>query len=261
MNINLKDKNALVCGASKGIGKACAITLASLGANVTLVSRSAGKMGDVLTLMSNQDGQDHDYLVADFENLEDLTKKMRAICLNKDYHILINNSGGPAPGLIHQATTEQFLAAFNNHLLCSHTLSQMLLPGMKMAGYGRIINIISISVKTPIPNLGVSNSIRAAMAAWAKSLSSELGTWGITVNNVLPGYTDTERLQELYSDQAKKANKSYGTLMEELRGTVPLGRIGRPEEIAAAAAFLASPAASYITGINLPVDGGRTPCL
>lgn len=263
MDLNLKGKNALVCGASKGIGKASAIQLASCGANITLVSRSSDMMSEVIKEMEMNidEGQDHDFLVADFSKPEELQKRVKGIVLKRTYHILVNNTGGPAAGPITEAVTSEFESAFTQHLLCNHLLVQLLKKGMIESGYGRVINVISTSVKAPLENLGVSNTIRGAVASWAKTMANELGKFGITVNNVLPGFTDTYRLRELFGNRAEKKGISYDQLMEGLVTSVPLGRIARPEEVGAAVAFLASPAASYINGINLPVDGGRTPCL
>jgi len=260
MNLDLFGKNALVCGGSKGIGKACAIQLASLGASVTLVSRSPDLMSEVVSEMEMniEKGQDHDWLKVDFQDIDDLRKRIKTIVSNKNYQILINNTGGPAGGPILNAEVEEFKAAFSQHLLCNHTIVQLLKKGMIESGYGRIINIISTSVKAPLDNLGVSNTIRGAVASWAKTMANELGVYGITVNNVLPGFTDTQRLKDLFGSRAEKMGISYEELAEQFKTSVPLDRIGRPEEVGAAAAFLASPAASYITGINMPVDGGRT---
>lgn len=260
MDLNLNGKNALVCGASRGIGKGAAIQLASLGANVTLVSRSADKMSDVIKEM-NMDidkGQDHDFLVADFRDPNDLRKKVKGLILKRPYHILINNTGGPAAGPILEAQNESFELAFQQHLICNHTLVQLLKKGMIRAGYGRIINIISTSVKAPLDNLGVSNTIRGAVASWAKTMANELGQYGITVNNILPGFTDTERLRELFGSQAEKEGITYSDMVETLKLSIPVGRLADAKEIGSAIAFLSSPAASYINGINLPVDGGRT---
>lgn len=263
MNLNLLGKNALVCGSSKGIGKASAMQLATMGANITLVSRSPEKMSQVIEdmQMDTNAGQDHDFLVADFGDSKDLKKKVHGLVAKRDYHILVNNTGGPPGGPVMDAKVEEFKTAFHNHLICNHMLSLLLIPGMKKEGYGRIINIISTSVKTPIEGLGVSNTIRGAVASWSKTLSNEVAHFGITVNNVLPGFTKTERLNELFGNRAEKLGISYEEMLEQLRGQTPVRRLGDPLEVGAAVAFLASPAAAYINGINLPVDGGRTPTL
>ncbi len=180
---------------------------------------------------------------------------------NDPVHILVNNTGGPPPGTVIEARPEEFTTAFAQHLICNQILVQAVVPGMQAAGYGRIINIISTSVKQPIAGLGVSNTIRGAVASWAKTLASELAPFGITVNNVLPGMTRTQRLDSLIASKAEKTGKTIEQITQEMIREIPAGRIGMPHEFAAAVAFLASPAASYITGINLPVDGGRTLCL
>lgn len=261
MNLQLNDKNALVCGASKGIGRSTAIALSQLGASVTLVSRSAAKLKAVLADLDQSQGQSHDIMVADFTQPEALRELIAARVQQRSYHILINNTGGPKGGPLLDADTDQFLQAYQMHLVCNHILTQTLTPGMKAAGYGRIINIISTSVKSPIPGLGVSNTTRGAVASWAKTLAAELAPHGITVNNVLPGFTDTERLDEIIQSRAKKNNVEAETVRQGMINQVPARRLAHPDETASAVAFLASPAASYINGINLPVDGGRTTCL
>ena len=261
MNLTLLHKNALVCGSSKGIGKAIAIELALLGANVTLVARTGEKLVEVKDQLDRSQGQKHDFLVANFTDSADLKKKVKGLVSVKPIHILINNTGGPAAGPITAAKTDEFTAAFHNHLICNHLLTQLVLPGMKVEGYGRIINVISTSVKQPLPGLGVSNTVRAAVANWAKTLANELGPFGITVNNVLPGATDTDRLQEIIRNSAAKSGQTEEAVAQQMKAGIPLGRFADPAEIAAAAAFLASPSAAYVSGINLPVDGGRTKSL
>jgi 3-oxoacyl-[acyl-carrier protein] reductase len=259
MNLSLKDKHALVCGSTQGIGKAIAIELALLGASVTLIARNEEKLQATAKELSVSEGQQHDYLVADFSNPEELQQKMGSFLAQKSaVHILINNTGGPAGGPIIDATLDQFKQTFSNHLICNHILAQAAVPFMKQAGYGRIINIISTSVKQPIKGLGVSNTVRGAVGNWAKTLSLELAPFGITVNNVLPGATLTGRLESIIETKAGKTGHSQEDVSGEMMAEIPAGRFGKPEEIAAAAAFLASPAAAYINGINVPVDGGRT---
>jgi 3-oxoacyl-[acyl-carrier protein] reductase len=258
MDINLKGKNAFVGGSSRGIGKAAAIELAKLGANVTLVSRSAKLMIDLVQELDASQGQYHDFLVADFNDIENLENLISTLASKKDIHILVNNTGGPAPGEILEAELDDFLKAFKNHVICNQMMVKIFADGMKKSGYGRIINIISTSVKEPLEGLGVSNTTRAAVANWAKTLANELGEFGITVNNVLPGFTDTERLSEILKIRAEKTGISEEEVIEKMKNSVPLRRFAEPKELGMAVAFLASPAASYITGTNLVVDGGRT---
>jgi 3-oxoacyl-[acyl-carrier protein] reductase len=258
MNLDLTGKRALVCGSTQGIGKASAIELAKSGAHVTLVARNEEKLKATLTELEGRGGQQHTYFVADFENPEQLKQKINQYTQIESIHILINNTGGPPAGLAINAKEEEFIKAFSNHLLCNHILAQACVEGMKKEKFGRIINIISTSVKIPLRNLGVSNTIRGAVANWAKTLSVELAPFGITVNNVLPGATMTGRLESIIHNNATKTGKGFEEAREELIKEIPAGRIAEAHEVAAAVAFLASPAAAYINGINLPVDGGRT---
>ncbi len=262
MNLSLKNKTALVCGSTQGIGKAAAIELANMGANVILLARSEDKLKDSLKDLDASNGQNHSYLVADFAQPNDLKKTITDfVNAGNKIHVLVNNTGGPKGGMIKDAATDEFLAAFNQHLICNHILVQAIYPGMISEKYGRIINVISTSVKQPLPNLGVSNTIRGAVANWSKTLANELGAFGITVNNVLPGATNTARLQSIVEVKAQQHNETIDDVFEEMASESPMKRIAQPEEVAAAIAFLASPAASYINGINVPVDGGRTKSL
>lgn len=256
MNLSLKGKNALICGGSKGIGKAAAIAIAKLGANVTLVSRSPAKMAEIVHELDDSQDQHHDFLMADFTNSVDLKRKIHTLVVRKPIHILVNNTGGPKGGAIINANVEEFTDAFHNHLICNHILVQSVMKGMKKEEFGRIINIISTSVKQPLKDLGVSNTTRGAVASWSKTIANELAPFGITVNNVLPGKTNTGRLKEIISAQAKRTNSSTEDVEQEMKKEIPVGRFAEPEEIAAAIAFLASPAAAYINGVSLPVDGG-----
>jgi 3-oxoacyl-[acyl-carrier protein] reductase len=260
MNINLKGKKALVCGSTRGIGKACALELASLGASVILLARNADDLEKVKNELPGTAA--HEILVADFSRPDVLEIVIDEFI--REYgpvHILVNNTGGPPGGAITDAKKEEFVQAFSNHLICNHILAKALLPGMKSEKYGRIINIISTSVKQPLKGLGVSNTVRAAVANWSKTLSNEVAAFGITVNNVLPGATLTGRLKSIIQTKAEKSGRSVEQTEKEMLAEIPAGRFADAGEIAAAVAFLASPAASYITGINVPVDGGRTSCL
>jgi 3-oxoacyl-[acyl-carrier protein] reductase len=263
MDLNLRHKNALVCGSSQGIGKAVAIELALLGANVTLFARNAAQLQAVLATLDTTQGQQHDYLVADFAlpEMVQTTVAQYIATHNKPIHILVNNTGGPATGSITSADSHAFISAYQQHVIVNQLLAQTLLAGMQAAQFGRIINIISTSVKEPIANLGVSNTTRAAVANWAKTWAGEVGQWGITVNNVLPGFTATARLDNIIAHYANKQQCSQAEAANGMLQYVPAKRFADPAEIAAAVAFLASPAAAYINGINLPVDGGRTKSL
>jgi 3-oxoacyl-[acyl-carrier protein] reductase len=255
MNLGIKDKNALVCGSTGGIGKAAAIALASEGVNVTLVARNEKKLKQILSELPAEGN--HNYIVADFSNPEVLKAKVSEFIENyHGFHILINNTGGPKSGAILEASIEAFENAFTQHLKCNHILAQLTVPFMKTEGFGRIINIISTSVKQPIEGLGVSNTIRNAVANWAKTLSIEVAAFGITVNNVLPGFTDTERLAEIIRIKANEVGTSIEEMAEIMKSYTPIRRFAQPEETASAITFLASKKASYINGINLPVDGG-----
>jgi 3-oxoacyl-[acyl-carrier protein] reductase len=261
MDLDLSGKRALVCGASAGIGRAVAMELAQLGASVTAAARSEDKLrllAAELPITAAHAGQRHDYLVMDLSLPEAVEGTVRAsLEPSRPWQILVNNTGGPPAGSAIDATPEQLLAAFNAQLIAAHRIVRLLLPGWRASGYGRVINITSTSVKSPIPNLGISNIVRPAVAAWAKCLATELGGLGVTVNNVLPGYTETDRLASILSTRAGKQGVAVERVREEIAAGTPAGRFGKPEEIAAVVAFLASPAAGYVNGINVPVDGGR----
>jgi 3-oxoacyl-[acyl-carrier protein] reductase len=258
VDLNLNGKRALVCGSTQGIGKACAKELAALGASITLLARNEPRLKETLLELPVESGQQHNYLVADFEEPAVLEKVIGEYVSSRVIHILVNNTGGPPPGPAIDANIEDFLKAFSNHLLCNQILAQAVTPGMSTERYGRIINIISTSVKMPIRGLGVSNTVRGAVASWSKTLSFELAKFGITVNNVLPGATMTARLESIIQRNAEKAGHSVSEETDQMVSEIPVGRIAVPSEIAAAVAFLATPAAGYINGINVPVDGGRT---
>ena len=241
--LDLSGKRALVCGGTSGIGKAAVQALQDYGAKVVVLSRSA---------------TGENTISCNLEDLNSLTKLLETeIQTNGDFEILVNNSGGPPSGPLIDAKPSDFEKAFLRHILASQTLVQLILPGMKKANYGRIINVISTSVKEPIAGLGVSNTIRGAMASWSKTLSKELPP-SITINNVLPGFTATERLEELKQTLSKQKGISPKEVEKAWLGTVPEGRLADPSELGQVIAFLASPAASFVRGVSLPVDGGRT---
>ncbi len=261
MNLDLSNKNALVCGSTQGIGKATALALAKMGANVKLMARNEKKLQAVLSELDTSQGQSHSYACADFSNVENVKSAVQSITADKNIHILINNTGGPAGGSIIDASTYAFESAFQMHVVCNQILAQAVTPGMKTDGFGRVVNIISTSVKIPIVGLGVSNTIRGAVASWAKTMANELGQFGITVNNVLPGFTDTNRLKSLITKKAENQGVSKEQIANVMKSQIPSARFAQAEEVANAVAFLCSPAAAYINGINVPVDGGRTGAL
>ncbi len=262
MDINLENKRALVCGSTQGIGLATARQLAGMGASVTLVARNEQALADIAASLPTSGTQKHEYFTADFSQPDELRTAVAAYLQKGNLiNILVNNTGGPAGGPITEAKTEDFEKTFRQHLICNHILVQAVIPGMKSSGYGRIINIISTSVKQPLKGLGVSNTIRAAVANWSKTMSIELAPFQITVNNVLPGATLTQRLSSIIENKSVKSGKEAKELEAEMLHEIPMGRFADPNEIASAVCFLASPAAAYISGINIPVDGGRTGCL
>ncbi|OOG40709.1 SDR family oxidoreductase [Rhodanobacter sp. C05] len=262
MQLDLSGRHALVCGASQGIGRASAIELAELGANVTLLARSADTLKAIAeNLPRPRAGQQHDWRSVDMLDTTGLQAVATEIVTRQPVHILINNTGGPPGGPANTATPGAFEIAFRQHVLAGQTLLQALLPGMRASGYGRIVNVISTSVKEPIAGLGVSNTVRAAVAGWAKTLSAELAADGITVNNVLPGYTRTARLDGLLASQAAASGRSEDEVAQNMLATVPARRFGEAGEIAAVIAFLCTPAAAYVNGVSIAVDGGRTRAL
>jgi 3-oxoacyl-[acyl-carrier protein] reductase len=257
MDLDLTGRHALVCGGSDGIGRAAANELALLGASVTVLARRADALKAVAGALPRSGAQRHDWLAADMADTAALRAKVDALAEAAPVHILVNNTGGPPGGPAHAAPADAYLEAFSRHLLAGQALVQAVLPGMRAAGWGRIVNVVSTSVREPIPGLGVSNTVRGAVAGWAKTLSRELGGDGITVNNVLPGYTETGRIDQILRDRAARDGRSEEAVAEAMRATVPAGRFARPEETGGVIAFLCSPAAAYVNGVSLAVDGGR----
>ena len=255
MKISLKNKKAIVCGGTNGIGYSIAQKFSELGATITLIARNKNKL---IKTKESLYGDNHNFICANFSNPNELQKKIIENKINKNYYsILINNTGGPPPGKISDIKNEDFLDSINKHLICNHILFKAVYKNMKKNDFGRIINIISTSVKEPIPNLGLSNTTRGAVASWAKTLSKEIGKYGITVNNILPNSVNTSRLKNLFTSMAKNENTNYLNIKQKWTENIPVGRIAEPEEIAYLAAFLVSKYASYINGINLPIDGGK----
>ncbi len=258
MNLSLGSKTAVVCGSTQGIGLACAVELSKLGANCVVIARSENALQEAIKHLDISEQQYHQYLVADFRKPDEVRNIINTFMNSHSVHILINNTGGPPAGPVAEAEEDEFLNAFNQHLVCNHILAKAVIPSMKEEGYGRIINIISTSVRIPLNNLGVSNTVRGAVASWAKTMSNELGQFNITVNNILPGFTKTQRLEFLIKNMAFKKNAAIEQVESEMQKEVPMKRFADASEIAAVAAFLASPAASYVNGVSIPVDGGRT---
>lgn len=262
MQINLLGKRALVCGSTQGIGKASALALAKAGADISLMARNADALKRVKEELDAIHRGAHHILIADFSNTEEVKHVIDNYVAQGNFiDVLVNNTGGPPAGPISEASADAFVSAFNLHLVNNHQLSLACIPGMKQHAFGRIINIISTSVKQPLPNLGVSNTVRAAVGSWAKTMANELGRFGITVNNVLPGATATARLDAIFENKAKKTGRSQEEVAAEMLLEIPAQRFAKAEDIAAAVVFLASEQAAYINGINVPVDGGRTTCL
>jgi 3-oxoacyl-[acyl-carrier protein] reductase len=257
MDLDLSGRHALVCGASEGIGLAAARELALLGADVTLLARREDALRAACESLPQRDGQRHDFVVADAAQTHALAKTAADLASTHPVQVLINNTGGPPGGPAHAAEISAYVEAFTRHLVANQTLVQALLPGMRDAKWGRIVNVISTSVYEPIANLGVSNTIRGAVASWAKTLSKELGADGITVNNVLPGYTETARIAQIVQGAMARSSKPESEVRAELAANVPLRRFAQPGEIGAVIAFLCSPAAGYVSGQSVAVDGGR----
>lgn len=256
MNINLKNKQALVGGASAGIGKAIAEQLAESGASVTLLSHSEGKLKNIVDQLPTDQGQKHQYLVVDFNDFQGYKKLISAYFEENSVDILVNNTQGPPAGTALEKDVNDYQQAFDLLFKVVVFTTELALKNMRKNKWGRIINVASVSVREPLPYLVLSNSIRAAVVTWAKSLATEVGKDQITVNSILTGYFDTQRITDLNAKKAKEQGVDEAAVLKEMEEKVPVGRIGDPREYGYLVAFLASEEAAYITGTQIPIDGG-----
>ncbi len=256
MNISLLGKKALVGGSSKGIGKAIAEQLASSGASVTLMARNEEDLKSVVSKLDTEQGQKHGYLLVDFSDFERLREVLKEFFQTNNIDILVNNTQGPEAGGALEKRVEDYQNAFNLLFKSVVLTTELAIAHMQRNQWGRIINVASISVKEPLNYLALSNSIRAAVVTWAKSLSIDVGKDNITVNNILTGYFDTDRIAQLNSKKAEKMGISPTEVRAEMEERVPAKRIGKPEEYGYLVTFLASDKAAYISGTNIPIDGG-----
>ncbi len=256
MLISLKDKKALIGGSSGGIGKAIAIELAKSGAKVTLMARNEEKLKNVLEELRAFGDQNHDYILVDFNNFQAFKATIEKYFKQNKIDILVNNTQGPPPGNSLEVRTEDYQNAFDLLFKTVVLTTQLALDHMTKNKWGRIINVASVSVKEPLSYLALSNSIRAAVVTWGKSLATDVAKEGITVNNILTGYFDTERIAQLNQKKAEQMAISVEEVRQAMEQMVPIKRIGDPKEYGYLVAFLASDKASYITGTNIPIDGG-----
>ncbi len=256
MNISLKNKKALVGGSSSGIGKAIAQQLAESGASVTLMSRSENKLKDIVEKLPTSDGQKHQYLVVDFTDFENYRKIISTYFTKNSVDILVNNTQGPEAGSALDKNVSDYQNAFDLLFKTVAYTTDLALTQMQKNNWGRIINVASVSVKEPLSYLALSNTIRAAVTTWAKSLATDVGQFQITVNSILTGYFDTDRVAQINAKKAEKMGVPESEVRKEMESRIPMKRIGDPKEYGFLVAFLASEKASFITGTNIPIDGG-----
>lgn len=259
MNLGIEGFGALVGGSSSGIGLACADLLLAEGVRVVLVSRGEERLEAASAMLAAKHGRDVPWVAADLATAEGAETAFRAAeSALGQVDIVINNAGGPKSGPFEALADSDWESSFHLNLMSAVRLARLATTGMKARQWGRIVNITSTSVKQPIEGLMLSNSIRMSVVGFAKTLSDELGPFGVTVNTVAPGYTGTDRLDQLAAAKAERTGTTKAAVLESWRGDVPLRRIGLPEEVAAAVVWLCSQQGAYITGVTLAVDGGRT---
>lgn len=256
MNINLANKKTLVGGSTRGLGKAIALQMAACGATVTLMARNEEKLKETIILLPTPLNQIHNYLVTDFANFEGFKSDINKYFENNSIDILVNNTNGPSAGTVFEKSDLDYFAAFQLLFQTTCYVTTQALVSMRKQHFGRIINVCSITVKEPLPHLVLSNTMRSAVVSWAKTLSTEVAVNNITVNNILTGYFDTERLNEIIHHQANINNISTESQKKNMEANIPFKRLGKPEEYGHLVAFLASDYASYITGTSIPIDGG-----
>ncbi|MGN0003033.1 MAG: SDR family oxidoreductase [Sphingobacterium composti] len=256
MEINLSGKHALVGGSTSGIGKAIAQQLAKCGAQVTLVARNEDKLKETLASMDVSQGQNHQYLIVDYLDFDDYKSKIEKYLEKTEVDILVNNTQGPNPGTIAQKSMNDYQQAFDLLFQNAVYTTNLVIPKMQANGFGRIINVSSMTVKEPQGNLVLSNTMRTALVSWSKSLSNLVAKDNITVNSVMTGYFDTERLSSLMENQAKNEGVSFEEIKAKRIASIPSGRLGDPKEYGYLIAFLASEYAAFLTGASIPLDGG-----
>ena len=254
MKIDLSGKKALVGGSSKGIGLGIAKQLAESGASVCLMARNESRLKEIVDQLPNSNK--HSYLVVDFSKFEDYKIRIEEYTKNNQVDILVNNTQGPPAGNSLSKNIESYQEAFDLLFKSVVHTTSLVIPNMQKNKWGRIINVTSVSVKEPLNYLVLSNSIRSAVVAWGKSLSVDLGSDGITVNSILTGYFDTERIKELNKEKSKSLNISEAEVLDKMKSLVPASRLGQPKVYGYLISFLSSDNASYINGASIPIDGG-----